>query len=222
MFLEEEQSISSVIGVDEVGRGPLAGPVVACGVFYQGSPRQLASDVSFLSSLKVTDSKKLTAKKRLQIISDLGIEEISVDRVSEVSSLKGSCLFVLKECSEKIIDDINILQASLLAMKKCVLSFSYQQETRIWLDGNKTPRDLHSEHLSSIVKGDSKSFSIGLASIIAKVYRDRLMSELSRDYPHFGFEKNSGYPTKLHIEALKKYGASPIHRKTFKGVKELL
>ncbi len=129
----------------------------------------------------------------------------------------------LYECDREVIDEINILQASLLSMKNCAHKLSAKRRTRALFDGNKIPSEM-AKNISceAIVKGDSKSALIGLASIFAKEYRDNLMEKYSLKYPGYGFEKHAGYPTKKHLEAIKKLGVTPIHRRSFKGVKEYI
>lgn len=222
MFLESESQIMNVVGVDEVGRGPLAGPVVSCAFSYEGLSEDFLDDIQKLEELAVTDSKKLSAKKRQRILTELSIDKMSVNKVHTLSTLKGECAYVLQVSDEQRIEELNILHASLDAMKRCVVSLDLKPDAHVWIDGNKKPPGLDHYQLQTIIKGDEKSFSIGLASIIAKEYRDQLMAEYARSYPHYAFEKNAGYPTKAHKEALIKYGVTPIHRKSFKGVKELL
>ncbi len=216
-----------VAGVDEVGRGPLAGPVVAATAFLEvkelGELRPLFNQ---LNEMGITDSKKLTTKKRIQILKQLGIS-IPELRAGEKYCLKNensfSLYFSIAEISPALIDEINILNASLRGMsesfKKCYSSGG----GTLLIDGNKTPKDLpHTIASETVVKGDSKSTLIALASIIAKEYRDFLMVELSKEFPGYGLEKHAGYPTKAHKEAIIKLGVTSIHRKSFKGVKEYL
>jgi ribonuclease HII len=176
-----------IAGVDEAGRGPLAGPVVAaavvfpCDVFIEG----------------VDDSKKLNAKKREELF------DVIYDKALSVS---------YDIISHEVIDKINILQASLLAMKNSVDKLKTIPDI-ILIDGNKTFE--HNIRRIAIVKGDGKSFSIAAASIIAKVVRDRLMVELDSQFPNYNWSKNKGYATKEHVKALKQFGVTPYHRKTF-------
>lgn len=215
---------SFLAGCDEVGRGPLAGPVVACCVFWDLKKEKSANDVlKTLSGLGVTDSKGLSEKKRELIIEKLELTQLEKSKNSLlVPSIFESLTFRIEEISALEIDQINILQASLLAMLRAYeglsKSHSYAEGTLL-IDGNKKlPGGLG----LPIVKGDAKSLVIGLASIIAKVYRDRLMKEMGKLYPEYGFEQNAGYPTEKHRKAIQEIGPSPIHRKTFKGVKEFL
>jgi ribonuclease HII len=187
-------SFRLVAGVDEVGRGPLAGAVVAAAV--------ILSPENWIDGL--ADSKVLSEKKREQL--DLEIRE------------KALC-WSLGRAEVEEIDEINILQASLLAMKRAVEGLSRCPD-HIKIDGNK--RIDMSISMETIVKGDSKVAAISAASIIAKVARDKEMLELHQQYPQYGFASHKGYPTKAHREALKKYGAICHHRRSFKPVRDAL
>ena len=177
-----------VCGVDEAGRGPLAGPVcAACVVLPTGTVIE-----------GVNDSKKLTEKKR----------EALYDVIKEQALDYGIAL-----ASEKEIDEINILQATFLAMRRAVESLTVLTPDIALIDGNKTPGLSIAER--SVIKGDAKSANIAAASILAKVTRDRYMLEMAEKYPEYQFQKHKGYGTKLHYEMIEKYGVSPIHRKTF-------
>ncbi len=209
------KSYQRIIGCDEVGRGPLAGPVVGGAVSLDDNSSTLVK----LESLGVTDSKKLTDKKRNKILVELGIS-ISNVKLEEIHKVpKTNISFVLFEHTHSEIDEMNILQASLSAMKnasdKLILGESKQI---ILIDGNK---DFDSVvQTMPVIKGDSKSLAIGLASIIAKVFRDEKMKHYDELYPGYSFGKHAGYPTKEHKHAIASIGPSKIHRKTFKGVKE--
>lgn len=182
-----EKGCKLVCGVDEAGRGPLAGPVFAAAVIL---PQELQID-------GLDDSKKLSEKKR----------EALFDIICEKA-----IAFGIASSDEKEIDDINILNASLLAMKRAVSKLSVSPDV-ILVDGNKTfETDIH---IKSLVKGDSLSANIAAASILAKVSRDRFMLKLAECYPEYRFEKHKGYPTKLHYEMVEAYGISDVHRKTF-------
>jgi len=182
-----EKGCKLVCGVDEAGRGPLAGPVFAAAVIL---PQELQID-------GLDDSKKLSEKKR----------EALFDIICEKA-----IAFGIASSDEKEIDDINILNASLLAMKRAVSKLSVSPDV-ILVDGNKTfETDIH---IKSLVKGDSLSANIAAASILAKVSRDRFMLKLAERYPEYRFEKHKGYPTKLHYEMVEAYGISDVHRKTF-------
>ena len=182
-----------IIGVDEVGRGPLAGPVISAAVVL--NKEKIPEGIN--------DSKKLSKKKR---------EVINEELISQHS-------FAIGIASVEEIDKINVLQASLLAMKRAVLNLNIKPQT-ILVDGNKLP-DLE-YNMYPIIKGDSKSISIAAASIIAKVYRDKLMQDLSLQYPGYYWEKNSGYGTKQHLLALDNLGVTPIHRKSFAPIYNML
>lgn len=181
-----------VCGIDEAGRGPLAGPVYAAAVIL---PKGHIVE-------GVNDSKKISEKKR-----DLLFDKIIDECVC----------YSIGSASEQEIDEINILQATFLAMRRAVAGFEIKPDIAL-VDGNKKPGLDIAEQ--TIVKGDSKSANIAAASIIAKVSRDRYMLEMAEKYPEYQFEKHKGYGTKLHYEMLEKYGISPIHRKTF--LKKLL
>lgn len=176
-----------IAGVDEAGRGPLAGPVYAAAVIL---PEDVRLD-------GINDSKKLSPKKREELF-----EEITKKAIS----------YAVYSVDEKKIDEINILRATHMAMNGAVLSLS-QKPDYVIIDGNSiSGMELPHE---TLVKGDAKSISIAAASILAKVSRDRYITKMAEIYPEYQFEKHKGYGTKEHIEAILKYGASPIHRKTF-------
>lgn len=185
-----------IAGTDEAGRGPLAGPVVAACV----SLAEQCDPAPFL------DSKKISAKKRLHLY--------------ELLKSNGSTIGV-GVVSHKRIDTINILQASLLAMKLAVFNHAAMSAKAIdflLVDG-KFEVPLQTAQLA-LIKGESKSGSIAAASIIAKVYRDRIMDILDYKYPQYDFRRNKGYPTKRHRQAIARHGACPYHRMSFKGVRE--
>jgi len=182
-----------IAGIDEVGRGPWAGPVTACAVILD--PNNIPDGLN--------DSKVLTAKRREQLF-DLIMDSAQV-----------SCVHV--EVTE--IDQVNILQATFRAMERAVSHLPIPNH--ILVDGNKLPPNLPSQ-ATAIVKGDAKSASIAAASIIAKVTRDRLMSDLSEVYPGYGWEKNAGYGTKMHQLGLLNHGVTPHHRRSFKPIHNIL
>jgi ribonuclease HII len=199
-FLErslQQQGYSVVAGLDEVGRGPLAGPVVAAAVILPAKCHH---------SLFV-DSKKISPKKRQALF----------DYLHEIPAHIGIGIV-----SHKTIDKINILQASLLAMKRGVIELAKQDIPPDFLlvDG-KFPVPMHTEQ-QPLIKGETRSASIAAASIIAKVTRDRIMAGLHKKYPHYNFIQNQGYPTKQHRQAVKDHGICPHHRLSFKGVKEFV
>jgi ribonuclease HII len=174
-------------GTDEAGRGPLAGPVVAAAVIL---PKDFYDE-------RINDSKKLSAYLREELFEVIRSNALT---------------FAYTSVSHTKIDQINILKASLLAMKKSVQKLKLNPDI-ILIDGNKSFN--YNAEVIPIVKGDSKSLSIASASIIAKVIRDRKMLKLAKKYPQYCWETNKGYPTKEHIKAVLKYGACPLHRKTF-------
>lgn len=189
-----EKGFSRIAGIDEAGRGPLAGPVVSAAVILPTS----------LQVSGIFDSKKLTPKKRDYLYEKIYDHAVSIG-VGIVDPIE--------------IDRINILKASLLAMAMSVENLVPQPDCLL-IDGTF----LISSNLPQepIPKGDTLSISIAAASIIAKVTRDRLMERYHLDYPQFGFSRHKGYPTKAHKEAIRKFGCCPIHRRSFKGVKEYL
>ena len=182
-----------ISGVDEAGRGPLAGPVVASAVILKPNA-QLPL---------VNDSKKLTEKQRLKAVKQI-----------EENALAISTVFI----SEQRIDEINILQATKEAMQKAIEQLELKPEFNL-IDAVKLKSEI--PHLS-IIKGDQKSISIAAASIIAKTKRDEYMKQIALKHPEYGFEKHKGYGTKAHIEAIKKYGVLPIHRKTYEPILSLI
>ena len=183
-----------IAGVDEVGRGPLAGDVVTAAVILD--PQKII--------IGLNDSKKLSEKKR-----DSLFEEIKEKALS----------YSIARCSVEEIDEINILQASLLAMKRAVENLSIQPE-HVLVDGNKIPDWTY--NAEAVIKGDARVECIAAASILAKVTRDREMVEWDKIYPGFGFAKHKGYPTQFHRDALKKLGITPIHRRSYAPVKAFL
>lgn len=216
---------SHLIGCDEVGRGPLAGPVVGAAVILTCSNQNPEKFLSELSEYGITDSKKLSPKKRKMILGRLSISSNDlipncVHNIMKVDNLILS--FVIIEKSHEYIDQKNILFASLKCMEIASTILSESSHSIILVDGNKTFEN--HEHLEqhTVVKGDSKSILIGLASIIAKEYRDNLMLDLDKKYAGYGLGKHAGYPTKQHREAIERLGPCPIHRKSFKGVKEFI
>ena len=184
----------NVIGVDEAGRGPLAGPVVACALSFSHTID--FSNISFFD--EINDSKQVDAKKRIAIFEKLS----TFPEIQWASSIIDAAT----------IDQINIRKASLLAMKRAIESLSLSIDIVI-VDGRDAPTvDLE---VVPIIKGDTKSKTIALASIFAKVLRDRIMVDYDSEYPYYGMKSHKGYGTKMHIDALKEHGLSPIHRKSF-------
>ncbi len=216
MDLDRLKSYPSIIGCDEVGRGPIAGPVNSCAVKISD-----VHTIEYLKELQVTDSKKLSTKKRLSILESLAVDLDTIEIMvpAKIKTQKFEFDFCVCEKSPEQIDQINILQASLESMKEASANLKCKKSI-ILIDGNKTFET--SNKIEAVVKGDSKSVVIALASIIAKEYRDKKMAEYSVLYPGYGLERHAGYPTAAHKEAVKLLGISPIHRKSFKGVKEFV
>jgi ribonuclease HII len=186
-----------IAGTDEAGRGPLAGPVVAAAVII---PAQLDKKLHGA----IQDSKKLTAQKREDLF----------------PLIQQNCVHAIAEASVAEIDQINILHASLLAMRRAVEALA-QKAAIVLVDGNKIPK-LDGIRAIPVVKGDDISLSIAAASILAKVTRDRLMHGLHESHPHYGWSQNMGYPTAIHLAALEQHGATPHHRQSFGPVKKIL
>ena len=185
--IEDSLGLRLICGVDEAGRGPLAGPVCAAAVILP----------EHLQIPGLNDSKKLTDKKRRELFPVIQEQAIA---------------YGIGLASESEIDEINILQATFLAMRRALDQLSVRPEIAL-IDGNReTDFGLP---VKTVVKGDSLSANIAAASILAKVTRDNLMMELAQQYPEYGFEIHKGYGTKAHYEALRTYGPCPIHRKTF-------
>ncbi|MBQ7879597.1 MAG: ribonuclease HII, partial [Clostridia bacterium] len=185
----QAKGVRYIAGVDEVGRGPLAGPVVCAAVVMPLDESELI--------VGVDDSKKLSEKKR--------------EDLAEKIKQKALCYTII-EIDEKTIDEINILEATKLGMKRAIESLKIPPEI-VLTDGNMTI-DITVPQ-KSVIHGDALSYSIGAASIVAKVYRDHLMDEYAKTYPAYAFEKNKGYGTAAHIQAIKEQGLCPIHRRTF-------
>ena len=215
-----------LIATDEVGRGPLGGPVVigAVRVFIQDK-EQLTALLRFLRPKGVKDSKKLSSENRLNILKKLGVMLLPY-REKGTLMMKGlEVSYVTWEMDHEVIDAENILAASLRGMKEAALHLSEMEKkhTVVLIDGNAKLRwgmEKSPWQEIPVIEGDSKSLLIGLASIIAKEKRDAFMREMHEIYPQYGFASHFGYPTKAHREAIATFGPSPIHRKTFKGVKE--
>ncbi|WP_170417266.1 ribonuclease HII [Ruegeria atlantica] len=188
------QGYVRIAGVDEVGRGPLAGPVVAAAVIL--NPEDIPEGLN--------DSKKLTAKRR-----------VAMD-----AAVRDRAEFAIAEASVAEIDEHNILRASHLAMERAVAALDPPPDYLL-IDGNMIPRGL-TIPAQAVVKGDAHSVSIAAASIIAKNWRDQLMVDLAQQHPGYGWEKNAGYPSKQHREALQNLGVTPHHRRSFKPVHNIL
>ncbi|MEX1661379.1 ribonuclease HII [Thioclava sp. 15-R06ZXC-3] len=183
-----------IAGVDEVGRGPLCGPVTAAAVVLD--PAHIPAGLN--------DSKKLSAAKRAKLAAEI----------------METAQFCVAHASVEEIDAINILQASHLAMCRAVAGLSKRPD-HVLVDGNRLPRDL-TLSAEAVVKGDGRSVSIAAASILAKEARDLLMVDLAQQYPGYGWERNAGYPTKDHLQALLDLGVTPVHRRSFKPVHNIL
>lgn len=200
-FAIEDEFSGMVVGVDEAGRGPWAGPVVAGAVTIKD--RSL-SDV-LLHGLN--DSKKLSAAKREKLYEEL-----------LVAQDEGKLMIGIGEATAKEIDELNILQATFLAMKRAVDKLGVVPDMAI-VDGNQMPKNFPCK-CRTVIKGDARSMSIAAASIVAKVYRDRLMCDLAKKYPYYGFEKNAGYGTALHQKGLAEHGICEEHRRSYKPIRE--
>lgn len=202
-FKFEDLYQGNVAGIDEAGRGPWAGPVVAGAVVI------LDRNLSKILLDGLDDSKKLSAKKREMLYQELFAEQE-----------RGKISIGIGQADCREIDRLNILQATFLAMKRAAEQLKVRPEAAL-IDGNRTPADFCCP-VQTVVKGDSKSMSIAAASIVAKVYRDRLMREMAVKYPYYGFEKNAGYGTAAHIEGLRAHGITPEHRKSYKPIQEFM
>ena len=188
------QGFKNIAGIDEAGRGPLAGPVVAAAVIFPFK----------VNIPGLNDSKKLSANKREELFPK--IQEISV-------------AFGLAVVDQKVIDKINILQAARLAMKQAVETLKITPGLLL-IDGNQKIDSTLNQWV--IVKGDSRSLSIAAASVLAKVTRDRIMDGYHKLYPQYEFNRHKGYGTRLHRNLIQEHGPCPIHRSTFKGVSEYI
>ncbi|WP_009633774.1 ribonuclease HII [Synechocystis sp. PCC 7509] len=187
------EGVLEVAGVDEVGRGALFGPVVAAAVILPGSA------LSQLVEAQIRDSKQLSAYRREELAKKI---------------CNGATSWGIGFASSREIDQINILQASLLAMKRAILKLKVKPQLCL-VDGNHAIKDLIIPQ-QTLVKGDEKSLAIACASIVAKVWRDDLIIRLAKKYPLYGLEANKGYGTARHLQALQQYGASPLHRMSFR------
>lgn len=187
------KNITLIAGIDEAGRGPLVGPVVAAAVILPFNYK----------NNEINDSKKLSEKKREELFDIINKDALSIG---------------ISIINNKIIDEINILNATKLAMKEAINNLSIKPE-HILIDAVKLDIDIPSQ---SIIKGDAKSISIAAASIIAKVTRDRIMINLDKQFPEYGFKKHKGYPTKKHLENIEKYGILDNYRFTYKPICTLI
>ena len=190
--IENETGFELVAGVDEAGRGPLCGPVVAAAVIFPNRNIEIP--------VVIHDSKQMTAHMR----------------ATAYEWITHNTIWATAQCSASEIDEMNILRASLTAMTRAVQNLGCTPQFCL-IDGNKLPPELNA---TPIIHGDAKSLSIAAASIIAKETRDKIMHELAQIYPMYGWDKNSGYPTAEHLHAIDKYGINEHYRKTYKPVKE--
>ena len=203
-FSFEDKYKGLVAGIDEAGRGPWAGPVMAGAVVF------LTRNVDDFLFKNLDDSKKISAKKR----------EVLYEKLLEERD-KGHILAAVGEASAQEIDELNILKATFLAMGRAAKNLGQKIDFAL-VDGNQKPLCLGCD-CQTIVKGDARCYSIAAASIMAKVTRDHLMQELAKQYPYYGFEKNAGYGTKAHIDGLRKHGViKGVHRLSYKPVAKVL
>ena len=194
--IEKNCGYKIIAGVDEAGRGPLCGPVVAGAVVFK--------KYDFDDMPIIRDSKQMTAKQR----------EIAYDWIVNNPDIVWS----VAQCSAAEIDELNILRASLTAMKRAVAGLDVTAEYCL-VDGNKMPDKMNG---TAVVKGDARSLSIAAASIVAKVTRDRIMHDLAQKFPQYAWDKNAGYPTAQHLAAIEKYGVNEHSRKSYGPVKKVL
>ncbi|CUX82035.1 MAG: ribonuclease HII [Roseibaca calidilacus] len=188
------QGACRVVGVDEVGRGPLCGPVTAAAVWLD--PAHLPEGLR--------DSKRLSAKARLALS----------------AQIRAHADIGIGHCSPAEIDALNILQASFLAMQRAIAALAVPPD-HLLIDGNRLPASLPCG-AEAVVKGDGRSMSIAAASIIAKTARDAIMTDLAQKYPGYGWERNAGYPTNCHLNAIAELGPTPEHRRSFKPIRKIL
>ena len=185
-----------VAGCDEAGRGPLCGPVVAAAVVFENR------SIVLNQQIKIADSKQMSHSQRAA----------AYDWITE------NTIWAVGQCSPAEIDELNILKASMLAMKRAIDALSCIPEF-VLVDGNRMPDGIVGQ---PVVKGDSKSLSIAAASIIAKEHRDKIMRALSMEFPQYGWDKNAGYPTAAHLQAIEKYGINQHYRKSYEPVKKII
>lgn len=190
------EGYNSIVGVDEVGMACLAGPVVVCALAV--SPNFYAQTHPGLAGLR--DSKALAPAQR--------------ERYAQVLSQTPGLCWRIALCGPAVIDELNIYQASRVAMREAIAQLGLQGNPIVLVDGNKVIKDIELPQ-RAIVKGDRKIWAIAAASILAKVHRDQMMTEYARQYPGYGFEQHKGYPTALHRAKLKELGPGPLHRRSF-------
>jgi ribonuclease HII len=229
------RQIQWIIGLDEVGRGPLAGPVVAGASLIQFlepiTESEAFIETRWLLEYGVTDSKKCSVKKRRELLEKLDLlivpgNDLFKQKMHSLPKKIASLSLSIASCDEVEIDQLNILHASMEAMKRA-LTICLEKERLdpevglVLVDGNRLPPGIKA-NARAIIKGDLLEPLIGLASIGAKVYRDLFMVELDQLYPNYGLAQHAGYPTAFHLEALSNHGVSPCHRKSFRPVRVLL
>ena len=190
--LEIASGADFVAGVDEAGRGPLCGPVVAAAVIFPNREIEIP--------VVIRDSKQMTARQR----------------AAAFDWIINNTIWAVAECSPAEIDEMNILWASMLAMRRAVAKLNVQPQHCL-IDGNRVPDEING---TPVVHGDAKSLSIAAASIIAKETRDKIMDDLAKQFPQYGWDKNAGYPTKSHLQAIELYGINQHYRKSYGPVKE--
>ena len=190
--IENEIGANFIAGCDEAGRGPLCGPVVAAAVIFPNREIEIP--------VVIRDSKKMSAAQRA----------VAYDWITK------NTIWATGQCTPAEIDELNILWASMRAMERAVASLSRVPDVCL-VDGNRVPKNLRGR---AIIKGDAKSLSIAAASIVAKETRDKIMRDLSVQFPEYGWDRNAGYPTAQHLTAIEKYGITKYHRKTFGPIKE--
>ena len=192
--IENEIGANFIAGCDEAGRGPLCGPVVAAAVIFPNREIEIP--------VVIRDSKKMSAAQRA----------VAYDWITK------NTIWATGECDPAEIDELNILWASMRAMERAVAGLG-QTPDMCLIDGNRVPAGLRGR---AVIKGDAKSLSIAAASIIAKETRDKIMRELALEFPQYGWDRNAGYPTAEHLLAIKKYGITKHHRRTFGPVRNAL
>ena len=190
--IENEIGANFIAGCDEAGRGPLCGPVVAAAVIFPNREIEIP--------VVIRDSKKMSAAQRA----------VAYDWITK------NTIWATGQCSAAEIDELNILWASMRAMERAVASLSRVPDVCL-IDGNRVPAGVQGR---AVVRGDAKSLSIAAASIVAKETRDKIMRDLSVQFPEYGWDRNAGYPTAEHLTAIEKYGITKYHRKTFGPIKE--
>ncbi|MFQ6729715.1 MAG: ribonuclease HII [Alphaproteobacteria bacterium] len=190
--LEIASGADFVAGVDEAGRGPLCGPVVAAAVVFPNREIEIP--------VVIRDSKQMTARQR----------------AAAFDWIINNTVWAVAECSPAEIDELNILWASMLAMRRAIAKLNVQPQHCL-IDGNRVPDEING---TPVVHGDARSLSIAAASIIAKEIRDKIMNDLAKQFPQYGWDKNAGYPTKSHLQAIDLYGINQHYRKSYGPVKE--